>query len=259
MASAGEQLERLRTIIEALLAPGGCPWDRQQTHESLRPYLIEEAYEVLDAIDQGSPEGLREELGDLLMQVVFHSELARKAGQFELSEVIAGIGDKLLRRHPHVFGDEEVDSAGEVKQRWDELKRAEGRQSACDGVPRALPALRRGRSLGERLASVGFDWSDLAGPREKLDEEVAELDEAAAGDDPDRVAEELGDVLFALVNLARHLRVDPEDALRAALDRVEGRFRAVESRLARQDRRPEQCTIDELEALWQWAKQRQGA
>lgn len=254
MSSEEIGLDRLLSIMRRLLAPGGCPWDRRQTHETLRPYLIEEAYEVIEAIDEGDLGAVCEELGDLQLQIVFHAELARKRGDFTLADVMDRICEKLIRRHPHVFADGEAETAAEVAVAWEAIKKQEGKVSICDGVPRALPALRRGQRLGERLAKVGFDWSDRRGPREKVDEELAELDEAVATGDHERIEDELGDLLFAAVNLGRHLGVDAEDALRGTLSRFERRFRAIEQKLAEQGRSTSDCTLDELEAQWQEVK-----
>lgn len=247
-------VDRLVAIMRRLLGPGGCPWDREQTHESLRPYLVEEAYEVLEAIDSGDVAALREELGDLLLQVVFHAELGRGEGAFDLEAVAEGISDKLIRRHPHVFGDGVARTAGEVATAWARLKRDEGPKGPLDGVPRTLPALRRAQSYGVRLAKVGFDWPDAAGPRAKVDEELGELDEAVAAGDRSRVEAELGDLLLAVTSVARHHEIEAEDALRAALDRLERRYAAVDAGLRARGRDPEACTIDELEAMWQEAK-----
>jgi MazG family protein len=250
-------MSALVAVMQKLLAPEGCPWDRKQTHQSLRPYLIEEAYEVLDAIDRGAPDELCDELGDVLLQVVFHAELARGAGHFTIDDVIDKITNKLVYRHPHVFGEAHVDSAAAVEAQWDQLKRKEGRRSVVGGGAKGLPALRRAQRLGERLARVGFDWPDVAGPRAKVDEELEELDEARSQGSRVRVEAELGDLLLAVANLARHERVDPEDALRGALDRFERRFAHVEERLYEQGRHPEECQLDELETLWEESKQQE--
>ena len=255
MSGKGENLGRLVDVIRRLLGPGGCPWDRKQTHESLRPYLVEETHEVLEAIDSGDPRELCSELGDLLMQVVFHAELERERGTFELDDSIDSIADKLIRRHPHVFGDEPSDDGLLDADRWEELKKKEhGERSLFDGVPRSLPALRRAQSIGERLARVGFDWDDAQGPRDKIDEELGELDHAIGSKDRESIEHELGDVLLSTVNLARHLEIDAEDALRGALRRFETRFGAVEENLAAEGKEARECSIDELEAQWQSAK-----
>ena len=249
-------MKRLEDIVARLRAPDGCPWDRAQDHQTLKPYLIEEAYEVLEALEAGSPDALCEELGDLLLQIVFHAQLGREAGRFDLSDVEAGIVGKMIRRHPHVFGDEPAaESAAVVQERWEQRKRRErGAASVLDGVPRALPALRLARRLADKAASVGFDWPDIAGPRAKVTEELGELEEALAAEDADSVREEYGDLLFAVVNLGRFLGVDAEDALRATAAKFERRFRHVEARLFEEGLRPEDTDLERMDALWNDAK-----
>jgi MazG family protein len=229
-----DALGRLVDIMARLRAPGGCPWDREQTHETLRPYLLEEAYEVLDAIDRGDPTGLRDELGDLLLQVVFHAELARERGDFAVADVARAIADKLVRRHPHVFADVQVSGAGDVVRNWRQIKAAE--RAGCradDGVladvPRALPALAHAQKIGDRLAGVGFDWDDVGGVLAALDAERSELDQALAAGDRDAAGRELGDLLLTIASLARHLDVSAELALRQATDRLAARIRHVEA------------------------------
>ena len=243
---AEEGLSRLVAFMARLRGPGGCEWDAAQTWATIAPYTIEEAYEVADAVARDDADGLRDELGDLALQVVFHSAIAEDAGRFTLAEVLAGIADKLERRHPHVFGDGPTPG-------WEELKAAERARdpdgSALAGVARALPALTRAEKIGARAARVGFDWPDASGARAKIDEE---LDELAAADTPEERVDELGDLMFAAANLARHLNVDPEAALRAATDKFERRFRAMEAEAGSLSGRP----LDELEALWAAAKLR---
>jgi MazG family protein len=248
----GESLPRLVEVMQRLLGPGGCPWDREQSLETLRPYVIEEAFEVVDAIDQGSPELLREELGDLLLQVVFSAELARAQGWFGPDDVIAGICEKLVRRHPHVFGEVEVSGSGEVLTQWERIKAEEKKgRGLLEGVPRAMPALLRAARIGDKASSVGFDWPDAAGARAKIDEELAELDEA-----PDAQAEEreLGDLLFAVASWARKRGHDPEAALRRALDRFGERFARVERRAGAEGLELAGLDAEELDARWQAAK-----
>jgi tetrapyrrole methylase family protein/MazG family protein/ATP diphosphatase len=244
--------------MQRLLAPDGCPWDREQTLESLRPYVVEEAHEVVDAIDRGAPDELREELGDLLLQIVFQAELARAQGWFGPDDVVAAICEKLVRRHPHVFGDQKVSGTAEVLANWEQIKAKEkvGR-GVLDGVPKALSALLRASRMGEKAARVGFDWPDLAGARAKVDEELAELDAAVHGEDRTRVEQELGDVLFSLVSVARKLDIDPEAALRGTLDRFGQRVRWVEQHVHEQGQ--DLSALDEaaLDALWQAAKGKQ--
>jgi ATP diphosphatase len=230
----------------------GCPWDLAQDFASIAPYTIEEAYEVADAIARGDMADLREELGDLLLQVVFHARMAEEAGHFAFADVAAAIADKMERRHPHVFGGETANSAGAVKASWEAIKAAEKpRASALDGVALALPALMRAEKLSARAARTGFDWPDAAGARAKLLEEMAELEEAPS---PAAQAEEAGDLLFAAVNYLRKLEIDPEAALRAACDKFERRFRAIEAAPGFGE-----MDLAAKEALWQAAKARQSS
>jgi len=253
-------LSRLEGIVERLLGPGGCPWDRGQTLETLKSYLLEETYEVLEAIDEGDPAHHREELGDLLFQVVFQAALRARQGAFTLADVVAGIAEKLVRRHPHVFGHEHARDAQAVRERWEAIKREETletkgrRRRTLEGVPGALPALLRGQRLQQKAAGVGFDWDGPAGARAKVTEELEELDEAAARGDRASVFHEVGDLLEAVTNWARLLGVDAEDALRAANRRFESRFGHIEDRLWAQGRSPEDAGLAELESYWQEAK-----
>jgi nucleoside triphosphate diphosphatase len=240
-------LDELVAIMRRLRDPGtGCAWDREQNFETIAPYTIEEAYEVADAIARGDMADLRDELGDLQLQVVYHSAIAEERGAFTIDDVIAGICAKMVRRHPHIFGDE-AESPG-----WEALKAAERGQrddrSALAGVALALPALKRAEKIQARAARVGFDWPDVSGPRAKIDEEIAEIE--AATSDAERESE-LGDLLFSVVNYARHLRIDPEAALRGAVERFETRFRTVEEIATKPLKTMD---IDALEALWQEAK-----
>lgn len=251
----GENLPRLVEVMRALLGPGGCPWDREQTLETLRPYVIEEAFEVVDAIDRGSPPLLKEELGDLLLQIVFQAELARAQGWFEVDEVVDGICDKLIRRHPHVFGDAEAGDATGALHQWERLKKAEKKgRGALDGVPVALPALLRAVRVGEKASAVGYDWPDAGGPRAKIDEELGEMDAALAEGDRAAAERELGDLLFSVASFARKQGMDPEAALRGALDRFSGRFRHSEVRAREQGRTLDEMEPDELDRLWEEAK-----
>jgi len=267
----GDQFEALLALQTRLRAPGGCPWDRRQTHETLQTYLLEEAYEVLEAIDKADPRELSEELGDLLLQVIFHAELAREAGRFDISSVIQSIHDKLVRRHPHVFGDVKADTPEQVVQNWERLK-GEERQgsskaaakeqivpSALDGIPRTLPALLEALQLTRRAARVGFDWQNVEGIFEKLDEEVAELRTALREGGASRHEEELGDLLFVIVNLARHLKIDPEVALTHANWKFKSRFQAMETAARSEGQRLGDMSQEELETLWEAAKTRSRA
>ena len=260
-ASAEALFGRLVAVMERLRGEGGCPWDREQTRESLKPYVVEEAYEVLEAIDEGDAAKLREELGDLLLQVVFQAQVAREAGEFTIGQVAQAIVEKLVRRHPHVFGDASAASAQEVLHRWEAIKRAERqggdrRPSALDGVPRDLPALLRAHRLQEKASRVGFDWDDLAGLLEKLDEEMAEFRAACAGGGGPRAAAELGDLLFTLVNVARFLNANPEEALRGTIGRFIHRFQYLEDQMHRAGLSMGPETREEMERLWTESKAR---
>jgi tetrapyrrole methylase family protein/MazG family protein/ATP diphosphatase len=218
--------------MRRLLDPDGCPWDREQSFESLRRYVLEEACEVIDAIEGGDKKALREELGDLLLQVVFQAELARREGSFAIDDVVEAIVDKLVRRHPHVFGHLSAKDADEVLRNWEKLKAAEKKgRGILGGVPRSLPALTRAQRVGEKVARVGFDWEDEKGSRAKVGEEFGELERAIGSGDKVRIEEEMGDVLFALVNVSRHLDVDAEGALRRTIDKFTRRFAHVERRV----------------------------
>lgn len=239
-------------IVRLLRGPGGCPWDAEQTHQSIRRGFLEEAYEVAEAIDEGSPDHLKEELGDVLLQVVFHAVIAREDGWFDWDDVADGVCKKLIYRHPHVFGDTAVSSTGEVLENWEQLKRTEKGQishaDAADSVARSLPALWRAEKVQKKAAKCGFDWPDVSGAMDKLTEEAGELDAAISGQgDP---AEELGDLLFAAVNAARFLKLDPENCLNAATDKFLARFRRVEEAAAAQGRRLDDMTLAEMDALW---------
>ena len=249
-------VEDLRQIVALLRAPGGCPWDGAQTHESLRRNFIEEAYEVAEAIDEASPAHLKEELGDVLLQVLFHASIEEDAGRFNLDEVADGICKKLIFRHPHVFGPAAADTSEEVLVNWEALKRQEkGQQTtadAMDAVARSLPALWRADKLQSKAARDGFDWPDISGALDKLDEEVSELHRAAAGDGD--MTEELGDVLFAAVKVGRFAGVDPEVAIHGTCEKFIRRYRAVEEGAAAMGRSVDQLPLETLEALWVEAK-----
>jgi tetrapyrrole methylase family protein/MazG family protein len=257
----GADMQKLVGLMQRLLAPGGCPWDREQTLQSLVPYLIEETYEVIDALAAESVDDHREELGDLLLQIVFQSELRSTAGQFGIDDVARGIVTKLVRRHPHVFGDVKVAGSDDVLANWAKVKAAEkaeqGKHGALHGIPRSAPALLRATRAGEKAGAVGFDFADADGPRAKVDEELAEFDRARARGDRDEMTRELGDALFALVNLGRKLNLDPESALRAATDKFARRFASVEAQLAAQGRAVADATPEEQDRLWEAAKARE--
>ena len=258
----GAAVTQLVGLMQRLLAEGGCPWDREQTLGTLVPYLVEETYEVVDAIAAGDVADHREELGDLLLQIVFQSELRFSEGKFGIDDVARGIVAKLVRRHPHVFGDVVAKDAGSVLANWAKLKAVEkaekGKHGALDGIPQSAPALLRATRAGEKAGAVGFDWPDADGPRAKVDEELAELDEARRAGDRAEMQRELGDALFAVVNLARKLGLDAEQALRDATDRFATRFRHVETALAAQGRAVADAGPQEQERLWQSAKQAEG-
>lgn len=252
-------VQDLVDIVKVLRAPGGCQWDAQQTHESIRRNFLEEAYEVAEAIDQQSTEHLQEELGDVLLQVVFHTSIEEEEGRFNLDDVANGVCQKLIFRHPHVFGDVTVSSTGEILANWEELKKKEKGQAtqadAVDAVARSLPALWRAEKVQKKAAKVGFDWPDVSGALEKLREEAGELEEAVREDT--NVAEELGDLLFAAVNVARFVKVDPEDALSVACDKFARRFRQVEASAAAQGKTLDEMTLAEMDRFWDEAKKQE--
>jgi tetrapyrrole methylase family protein/MazG family protein/ATP diphosphatase len=262
----GQTYPSLVAIMQRLLAPDGCPWDREQSFESLRRYVLEEACEVIDAVDSGDRDALKDELGDLLLQVVFMGELARSQGAFGPDDVVKAIVEKLVRRHPHVFGEIEVAGSAEVLTNWEKIKLQEyGDRGVLAGLPRSFPALARAQRMSDKVSKVGFDWPDSRGSRDKVAEELRELDEAVAGGDPERIESELGDVLFALVNFARHQGVNAETALRKTADRFARRFAHVEARVnERQGGFPRDdqgkptrgLPLETLDGYWNEAKER---
>src|SRR5262245_17036950 len=259
-----QEFDDLVTLMDRLRGEGGCPWDREQTPQDLRGYLLEEAYEVVDAIDDGKPTPLREELGDLLFQIVFLARIHTERGEFTIHDVARDITEKMTRRHPHVFADSTAGTSAEVLRQWEDIKRrekeakrAKGTEapgSALDGVPRSLPALLRAERLGTRAARAGFAWTRPAEVLEKVEEEIAELRRAVDGEGGERVAEEFGDVLFALANLARHLGVHSEGALQGASDRFGRRYRRIEEELRRRGSDVSKESAEELDRLWREAK-----
>ncbi len=257
-------IERLRAVMAALRDPvSGCPWDREQTFETIAPYTIEEAYEVAEAIAGGQMDELREELGDLLFQVVYHARMAEERGAFDFDDVASAIAEKMIRRHPHVFGPERVDTAADVSGIWEDVKQREraeksggAAQSALDDVPLALPGLTRAWKLHRKASRAGFDWPDTASLFAKIREELDELEaEIVGGEPPERIADELGDVLFTVVRLAGFTNQDPEAAMRAAQSKFTRRFKYMEARLHADGRRVNDASMEELEALWRAAKQ----
>jgi MazG family protein len=251
-------IERLLEIMRKLRAPDGCPWDREQTLESLKGNLIEETYEVIDAIESGDRNELCGELGDLLLQVVFQSQLCAEAGEFTFNDVVNGIADKLVRRHPHVFGDVQAATSGQVLRNWEQIKKTEKAngtpRSLVEGIPRHLPALAKAHLVQKRVARAGFDWEQLTGVTDKLDEELREVKEALACGDTIAAREELGDLLFSAVNLSRWLGHEPEEVLNENVGKFMRRFRALEELLRAEGRELEGCTPAELEAVWQDVK-----
>jgi MazG family protein len=255
----GRRFQDLVDVTHRLRSPGGCPWDREQTFRSLRQYVLEEAYEVVDALEAEAPDKLADECGDLLFQVVFLSEIAEERGQFGIDDVVRRIHDKLVRRHPHVFGDVKVDDAAHVVRNWEAIKDTEraggdAAASALDGVPHALPALLRAKKLGGRAARAGFDWRRKEDVADKIAEELAEVREAMKSGDRAAAEAELGDLLFAVAQLARVLEIDPEDAGRQAGRKFEGRYRHMEASRAAGGRRPSDASDDELDRLWHASK-----
>ncbi len=256
----GSTVTRLVGVMRRLLAPDGCPWDREQSFETLRKYVLEEACEVIDAIESGDRSALKEELGDLLLQVIFQAELARREGAFAIDDVVSGIVEKLVTRHPHVFGDLDAKTADEVLRNWERIKAQEKKdRGLLSGVPKSLPALVRAQRIGEKVERVGFDWADARGSREKVSEEISELDRAIERGDDAAIEEEMGDVLFALVNLSRHVRVDAEGALRRTIDKFTRRFSHVEARVKEKHGGwggpgAEKLPLDVLDRYWEEAK-----
>ena len=258
MTSAKAAFEDLVALMDRLRKPGGCPWDREQTWDTLRQYVIEEAYEVVDAIEHKRVDKVAEECGDLLFEVVFLSQIAQENGWFDVYDAITSIRDKLVRRHPHVFADVKAETARAVLQNWEAIKSAErvgeGQTSAVDGVPPALPALARALKLGQKAARAGFDWADVSGAIAKVHEELQELQDAIASKDANQIRSELGDALFALTSVARFLEVNPEDAAREACTRFEERFRVMEKGIVESGHAVRDFDVDELEGKWQAAK-----
>jgi tetrapyrrole methylase family protein/MazG family protein len=249
--------EELIRIMEALRQ--GCPWDRQQNRQSLKPYLVEESYELLEALEEDDPEKIKEELGDLLFQIVFHCEIAKERGEFDISDVIEKIGEKMVTRHPHVFGGEELGTAEEVVNRWEEWKKREGklRDSILEGVPKAMPSLLRAHRLQARAAEVGFDWEKIEDVLKKLEEELGEFREALLKKEQAKIEDELGDIFFALVNISRFVGVNPEDALRKTISKFISRFRYIEMKAVEEGLALSEMTLEEMDALWDEAKRRE--
>ena len=260
-AEAGQKFAELVAVMARLRAPGGCPWDQKQTFETIKKYLLEETYEVMDAIDREDWKGLEEELGDLLLQPVFFAEMAAEKGLFTVGDSLDAINQKLVRRHPHVFGDGKADTPEEVLVRWNEIKKQEKEQqgtpaatSALDGVPRNLPALMEADKVSQKAAGLGFDWPDVDGVVAKVREEAEELAAARKTGEAKQVEHELGDLLFTIVNLAGYLKVDPEQALRKSTARFRGRFAHVENRVAESGKEFKETPLEQMEDWWQEGK-----
>ena len=253
--------DNLRDVIHRLRAPGGCPWDRAQTHESLREHAIEEVYELIEAIDQGDDEGIIEELGDVLLQVMLHSQIGEDHGYFTVEDVIQAITEKMIHRHPHVFGDRAVESVEEVHKNWDQLKQEEkghrNRKSALDGIPEQLPALAKAYKLQKKAAKVGFDWDHIEDIQNKLDEELAEVAEAIQADNQEEVEKEFGDVLFVLANMARFYKINPEIALNRTNQKFHFRFTYMEGKLTSQGKQLEKTPLATMDSYWEEAKERE--
>ena len=279
MKGPKSNFDQLIEIMAQLRGPEGCPWDREQTHKKLKPFLLEESYEVLDAIESGTDEDLVEELGDVLLQVVFHSQIGEEENRFTIDDVLEAIVDKLIRRHPHVFGDVKIEDADHVVTKWEQIKLAERNNnqeklaSALDGVPAELPALLRAQRVQEKASRIGFDWTEISGPLDKVSEEIEEFRheisvacELIAGDkkkdnlsehDFDRIEEEIGDLLFSLVNVGRFLGICCEDGLRIAINKFERRFLAVENKFRSEDRPMNELTLEEMDGAWNAIKEKE--
>ena len=245
--------------MDRLRDKNGCPWDREQTRESLKPFLIEEAYELLEAIEENSPGQIKEEIGDLLFQLIFHARISEELGEFDIRDVLDSITEKMVSRHPHVFGNLDLESTEEVVQRWEEHKKREGklRDSVLEGVPRALPSLLRAQRVQERASRVGFDWKEAGGVLEKIEEELEEFREAVRSGEGKRMEEELGDLLFSIVNLSRFVNINPEEALRRTTDRFIRRFRYIETGARAMGRKLDELSLEEMDRLWEEAKEKE--
>jgi tetrapyrrole methylase family protein/MazG family protein len=251
-------LSELIAVMSALRGENGCPWDKEQTRESLKPFIVEEAYEVLEAIDEKDPEAIKEELGDLLFQIVFQCQIAKERGEFDMADVLEKIGKKMIARHPHVFGDADYKTSAEVLVNWEEQKKKEGkkRESLLDGVPKELPSLLRAHRLQDRASRVGFDWENVDDVMRKLDEELAEFREALQGKKEEEIEDELGDIFFVLVNVSRFVGINPEDALRKTISKFISRFRHIEMAASEMGKKLSDMTLAEMDALWDESKKK---
>lgn len=248
------KFETLVEIMAKLRSKDGCPWDREQTHATLRQYLVEETYEVLEALDEADYDELKVELGDLLLQIVFHAQIAQEAGNFAIGDIIQAINEKLVRRHPHVFAGAKIETSEAQKLNWEKIKRAEGRKSVLDGVPKALPALLRAHRLQGKASHVGFDWDNAEQVWEKVEEEIQELADAVSEKDPQKIEDEFGDLLFSMVNYSRFIGVNPEDSLRASSDKFIKRFKYIENELAQNNRSIDTASFAEMDEIWEKSK-----
>ena len=246
-----QAFDRLVEIIAKLRAPGGCPWDREQTHETLTPYCIEEAYEVVDAIQDGNMKELKNELGDLLLQIVLHAQIAAESKTFTIDDVVKDLSEKMIRRHPHVFSDAKISTAGEVIQQWDEIKKKEGKKNVLEGISKHAPQLHRSLKIGEKVAAVGFDWEKSKDVLEKVKEEFEEIAQAKNNKE---VEEELGDLLFSIVQWSRHQKIDPEHALKKANEKFGKRFAAMEAMIQKDGAEFKKLSPDAWNAYWEKAK-----
>lgn len=248
--------KRLIETMEALRGPNGCAWDKEQTRESLKPFLIEETYEVLDAIDENNPDKIKEELGDLLFQIIFHCQISKELSQFDINNVIDGIANKMINRHPHVFGGADLKTSGEVLLHWEEYKKTEGknRQSVLEGVPKTMPSLLRAHRLQERASRAGFDWERVDDVFKKLDEELHELKTAIDKENQKEIEDELGDIFFVLVRISHFVGVNPEEALRKTISKFIHRFRHIEMRARELGEKLSDMTLEEMDVLWEEAK-----
>ncbi len=262
-ADAEEKFRELLDLVEKLRSPDGCPWDRAQMKGDIGLYLMEEAYEVLDALEGSSPENLQEELGDLLFQILFLARMAEEAGEFNIADILGGISAKMIRRHPHVFGDATVEGVEEVRTNWERIKtevehKGDKGSPICDGIPRSLSTLARAQRITARAAEAGFDWPDTAGVLDKVEEELAEFRAALEMKNPERMRDEAGDLLFTLVNLCRFAKVDAETALRSSLRKFIDRFSHIERELAARGKSPQGASLAEMDRIWEEAKKNEG-
>jgi tetrapyrrole methylase family protein/MazG family protein len=250
-----DNFRRLIEIMARLRGPNGCPWDKAQDHQTLKPYIVEETYEVLDAIDKNNPHDLSEELGDLLLQIVFHSQIAGEKGDFNVDDVCRKISEKLIKRHPHIFSEQTQLTPEQVLNQWEEIKRDNNFDySALDGIPKTLPALLKAYRIQEKVGRIGFDWKDTSGVIAKIKEEIGEFEKAAISGDNEELAKELGDLLFSIVNLSRHLGLRAEESLEQTNKKFIKRFQYIERKLAERGKSPAQTSLEEMDALWEESK-----